>query len=113
MNLKMRFPILLLAAILIMHGRAQTTINPTSNYAYGANIGWLNFRASALDGVVVGEAYLAGHLRCNPAPPCAMAELTDGSIVAPSLSADWAQPPRWSASPVAPSISFASGPSYP
>lgn len=41
---------------------AQSTINLTHKYAYGANTGWLNFRPSTADGIVVGEAFLAGHI---------------------------------------------------
>lgn len=41
---------------------AQSTINTTQKHAYGANTGWLNFRPSATDGVVVGEAFLSGYI---------------------------------------------------
>ncbi len=41
---------------------AQTTVNDPLKYAYGANTGWLNFRPSAPDGVVVGEAFLSGNI---------------------------------------------------
>jgi hypothetical protein len=41
---------------------AQSTINSAHKYAYGANTGWLNLRPSAADGVVVGEAFLAGSI---------------------------------------------------
>lgn len=41
---------------------AQTsTINPAAPYAYAANAGWLTFRPSAANGVVVTETYLAGY----------------------------------------------------
>lgn len=55
---------LLSAAFVIQHSSfviAQSTINATNKFAYSANTGWLNFRPSAADGVVVGEAYLSGH----------------------------------------------------
>ena len=54
------FAITLLA--LATSASAQSTINSTNKYAYGANTGWLNLRPSAADGVVVGEAFLAGYI---------------------------------------------------
>lgn len=39
---------------------AQSTIDATNKYAYGANTGWINFLPSPTQGVVVGEAYLSG-----------------------------------------------------
>ena len=39
---------------------AQTTINATNKYAYGANTGWINFRGDVTNGVRIGEAYLSG-----------------------------------------------------
>ena len=35
--------------------RAQSTINSANRYAYGANVGWLDWRADAANGVVVGD----------------------------------------------------------
>lgn len=54
----------LLAAFLALPAStcAQSTISTTNKYAYGANTGWLNFRPSAADGVVVGEAFLSGQI---------------------------------------------------
>lgn len=54
------FSIALLA--LATSASAQSTINSTKKYAYGANTGWLNSRPSAVEGVVVGEAFLAGYI---------------------------------------------------
>jgi hypothetical protein len=39
---------------------AQSTISATDKFAYSANAGWIDFRTSAADGVVVTETYLAG-----------------------------------------------------
>jgi hypothetical protein len=39
---------------------AQSTISTTQKNAYAANAGWIDFRTSATDGVVVTESYLAG-----------------------------------------------------
>ncbi|MEI6676638.1 MAG: thrombospondin type 3 repeat-containing protein [Verrucomicrobiota bacterium] len=41
---------------------AQSTLSASNNFAYGANAGWLDFRPSATDGVVVGGAFLSGHI---------------------------------------------------
>jgi len=40
--------------------RAQSTIDATDKFAWSANTGWVNFRPSAADGVVVGEKFLSG-----------------------------------------------------
>lgn len=39
---------------------AASTINPSEPYSYGANIGWMNWRPSAADGVEVDEYVLSG-----------------------------------------------------
>ena len=39
---------------------ADTTINPTDKYAYGANTGWWNLRPSTADGISVNESFLSG-----------------------------------------------------
>jgi hypothetical protein len=41
--------------------RAQSTIDAAEKYAYGANTGWINFRPSAVDGVITGESILSGY----------------------------------------------------
>jgi hypothetical protein len=40
---------------------AQSTIDATQKYAWDANTGWINFRPSAADGVVAGEAFCSGY----------------------------------------------------
>ena len=40
---------------------AQSTIDPTEKFAYSANAGWVNWRPSAVDGVVVTEYFLSGY----------------------------------------------------
>ena len=39
---------------------AQSTIDPDDKFAYGANLGWINLEGDDINGVVVGEAFLAG-----------------------------------------------------
>lgn len=59
------FPLLIASTVvlaMIPPAGAQSTINTTAKYAYGANTGWLDFRPSALHGVVVGGSILSGHV---------------------------------------------------
>jgi len=56
------FPLhLLLGLLAITPIAAQSTINPSSRHAYATNAGWIDFRPSGADGVVVGEGFLSGH----------------------------------------------------
>ena len=41
---------------------ASSTINTVNRHAYGANIGWLNFRGDGNNGAVLGLYYAAGHV---------------------------------------------------
>jgi Bacterial TSP3 repeat len=41
---------------------AASTINSTEAYSYGANIGWMNWRPSAADGVEIDEYVLSGYI---------------------------------------------------
>lgn len=54
----------LLAALLLsgagLPAHAVSNISPSNSFAYGANIGWLNWRPSAADGVNVGILFLSG-----------------------------------------------------
>lgn len=40
---------------------AQSTISPSDKYAYAANAGWIDFRASSADGVRVSDTFLSGY----------------------------------------------------
>ncbi|MBX7208719.1 MAG: hypothetical protein K1X78_10435 [Verrucomicrobiaceae bacterium] len=44
------------------HATAQSTMSPADHFAWGANTGWHNWRASGADGVVIGEAFLSGYI---------------------------------------------------
>ena len=52
--------IALLLALSTLAARGQSTISPADKFGYGANFGWINFRPSSADGVVVRETCLAG-----------------------------------------------------
>jgi len=41
---------------------ALTTINPTNKYAYGANVGWIDWRGDTNSGAVIGEYVCSGYL---------------------------------------------------
>ena len=41
---------------------AATTIHPTNSFAYGANIGWMNWRGDVANGAVVGEYVCSGSI---------------------------------------------------
>lgn len=41
---------------------ASTTINSDNQYAYGANIGWLNLRGNVDDGASIGRFYSTGYI---------------------------------------------------
>lgn len=60
----MKLVLYLIPALLVVTGAgAASTINPTNNFAYGANIGWLNARADGgTNGAVIGEFYCSGYI---------------------------------------------------
>ena len=41
---------------------ADTTVNATNHYAYGANIGWVDARGDVASGAVLGQLYCTGYL---------------------------------------------------
>ncbi len=51
-----------LIAFFPLAASAESTIDSNNKYAYGANTGWLDFRPSATDGVIAGEAFLSGRI---------------------------------------------------
>ena len=58
--MKLRIFILLLATA--SAALAQSTINATDHFAYGANVGWCDFRPSITGGAVMGEFVCSGSL---------------------------------------------------
>ena len=42
--------------------RAATTIDPANKYAYGANIGWMDWRGDTNNGAVIGEYVCSGYV---------------------------------------------------
>ena len=54
--------LLFLLLLVACAARAATTINPTNRYAYGANIGWIDWRGDTNNGAVVGEYVCSGYI---------------------------------------------------
>ena len=48
-------------AALAAAARADSSIDATNKYAYGANVGWVNLRGDATNGVVVGQFTCRGY----------------------------------------------------
>src|SRR5271156_6066321 len=42
--------------------RAATTIDSVNRYAYGANVGWMDWYADGADGVVIGAYVCSGYI---------------------------------------------------
>ena len=42
--------------------RGASTINSTNAFSYGANVGWMNWRAGQMDGISIGEYICSGYL---------------------------------------------------
>lgn len=49
-------------ALSAIQSPAGSTINATNRYAYGANVGWLDWRADATNGAVIGQSYCTGYV---------------------------------------------------
>jgi hypothetical protein len=55
--------LLSLAGLLPLSGlQAATTINPDNKYAYGANLGWMDWRGDINNGAVIGEYICSGYI---------------------------------------------------
>jgi hypothetical protein len=57
-----RLAFLLLGLSLASSGSADTTIDADNHYAYGANVGWVDFRGNTTTGAVIGEYVCSGYL---------------------------------------------------
>ena len=53
---------LLSLLLLPLAGRAATTIDTAAKYAYGANIGWMDWRGDTNSGAVIGEYACGGNI---------------------------------------------------
>ena len=57
-----RLLLTVLVASLPMAARAGTTIDPANHYAYGANLGWMDWRGDTANGAVIGEYVCSGYI---------------------------------------------------
>jgi len=48
--------------IAVCVARAATTIDPANKYAYGANLGWMDWRGDTANGAVIGNYVCSGYL---------------------------------------------------
>src|SRR5215831_3997694 len=48
--------------LLLVSSYAATTIDPVNKYAYGANIGWMDWRGDTNNGAVIGEYVCSGSI---------------------------------------------------
>ena len=48
--------------LFVLAAKGQTTIDPTNKYAWGANIGFTNWRPSDADGVNIGDNFCSGFI---------------------------------------------------
>ncbi|HBA82465.1 MAG TPA: hypothetical protein DCZ95_00070 [Verrucomicrobia bacterium] len=62
MTVHQRFTAIILGLLLSASAQAATTINPTNNDAYGANIGWINFQGDITNGAVIGQSFCTGYV---------------------------------------------------
>jgi len=53
---------LMLCMLTVGAGFADTTVDASNPYAYGANIGWINARGDIASGAVFGQSYCTGYL---------------------------------------------------
>lgn len=60
--MRVRLLRVLALALLPCVGAAQSTINDSNRYAYGANIGWVDWRANTNDGAVMGHSFCTGYV---------------------------------------------------
>src|SRR5882757_2432632 len=60
-SMKTFLTLLWLAAALAV-GEAATTINTANKFAYGANLGWLDWRGDTANGAVIGEYVCSGSI---------------------------------------------------
>jgi len=59
----MKSKIIIFSLLLVpLAARTATTIDPGNKYAYGANIGWMDWRGDTNNGAVIGEFVCSGYI---------------------------------------------------
>jgi len=66
MSIKTTLPVAIISSACILSAvatlRAGTTIDPVNKYAYGANIGWMDWSGDTANGAVIGEYVCSGYI---------------------------------------------------
>src|SRR5882762_3216800 len=65
MKTKLLVPVITSAFFILLStfpARAATTINAANQYAYGANLGWMDWRGDTNSGAVIGEYVCSGYI---------------------------------------------------
>lgn len=66
MSIKANLPVAIISSVCILSAvftlRAGTTIDPVNKYAYGANIGWMDWSGDIANGAVIGEYVCSGYI---------------------------------------------------
>lgn len=58
----MKFFTTILLTSLTLNVKAITTIDPVNSLAYGANLGWIDWRGDTISGAVIGEYVCSGYI---------------------------------------------------
>jgi hypothetical protein len=58
----MKLFLLVLATSVVSNAQSASTINAANRYAYGANIGWLDWRGDSNNGAVIGDYVCSGYI---------------------------------------------------
>jgi len=51
-----------IAVGVLRSAQAATTVNPANSFAYGANVGWMNWTADTNNGAVIGDFFCSGNI---------------------------------------------------
>jgi len=71
-------------------GYSDSSINSVNRYAYGANVGWLDFRGDDVQGAVLGQFYATGYVwSANCGWVCLGNGPTNGFAYSNTSSNDW------------------------
>lgn len=57
-----RFGTIVLSVLMVGSASGATTINSANRFAYGANIGWIDWRGDSVNGAVIGEFVCSGFI---------------------------------------------------
>ena len=91
--LQFRLAAIVLLSAFILHPspllRAATTIDAGNHYAYGANLGWMDWRGDTANGAVIGEYVCSGYIYAAN-----VGWITWAAAAPPTASSTRTTPPR-------------------